>query len=165
MDDNLWVLKDAERDLLRELEPERLAELDEDQLLALHKRVRRARTKHVKNYRRGASRKVEDAGARGAAKPTSEKARLRASVFEEALSVVSAELARVAHEEAEALRDERLAAARAVRWNGGSPDSPAPDVADSPGVARAHTPTTGGIKRDASSSAQGRQRQAKRDAT
>lgn len=164
MDQNLWLLKDSERDLIRELEPARLAELDEDGLLALHKRVRRARKKHVKNYRRGASRNVVDAGARGAAHPTAEKARLRASVFEEALAVVSAELARVAHEEAEALKDERLAAARAARWNGVAPGSIPADATGAGGVAREHSKTTGGIKRDASSKGQGKQRQAKRDA-
>jgi hypothetical protein len=112
MEDRLWVLKDAERDLIRELEPERLVECDEDGLLALHKRVRRARNKHVKRYRRDAASRVEKAGGRGAAAPTSDKARLRASAFEEALSRISAELARVAHEEAEVLKDELLARAR-----------------------------------------------------
>ena len=42
MDDYLWVLKDDELDLVRELEPKRLKALDEDDLLDLHRRVRRA---------------------------------------------------------------------------------------------------------------------------
>ncbi len=67
MDDYMWVLKDSERDLMRELEPKRLAALDEDDLLNLHKRVRRARNKHVKNYRRGAARSVIDQASRGSA--------------------------------------------------------------------------------------------------
>ena len=47
MEQYLWVLKDKERDLIRELEPDRISQLDEDGLLALHKRVRRARNKHT----------------------------------------------------------------------------------------------------------------------
>ena len=163
MDDGLWVLKDKELDLVRELEPERMAELDEEGLLALHKRVRKARNKHVDKYRRKAAARVLESGGRGAAAPTSDKARLRASVFEEALSVISTELARVAHEEAEALKDERIARAREGRGTG--PDMSASNAGGvgSPGVAREHTKTTGGLKRDASSQSQGKKRQAKRD--
>lgn len=162
MDQYLWVLKDKERDLIRELEPERLAELDEDGLLALHKRVRRARNKHTTNYRRGAAGHVEQAGGRGAAAAGSDKARGRAYVFEEALSIISAELARVAHEQAEELKDERLARAREGRWSG--PGSEAPfDEGAGAGRMREHQQTTGGVKRDASSRAQGARRQAKRD--
>ncbi|MGH8955807.1 MAG: hypothetical protein ACRDVF_12415 [Microbacterium sp.] len=162
MDQYLWVLKDKERDLIRELEPERLAELDEDGLLALHKRVRRARNKHTTNYRRGAAELVEQAGGRGAAAAGSDKARGRAYVFEEALSIISAELARVAHEQAEELKDERLARAREGRWSG--PGSEAPfDEGAGAGRMREHQQTTGGVKRDASSRAQGARRQAKRD--
>lgn len=163
MEDRLWVLKDVERDLIRELETERLAKFDEDGLLALHKRVRRARNKHVKRYRRDAASRVAAAGGRGSAESTSDKARLRASVFEEALARVSAELARVAHEEAEVLKDERLARAREGKQAG--PRSQTAHVGEkkSKGRARAHKKTTGGKKRDASSAAQGAKRQAKRD--
>ncbi|MEL4320336.1 hypothetical protein WJX64_15075 [Leifsonia sp. YIM 134122] len=163
MEDSLWVLKDDELDLIRELEPERLAELDEDGLLALHKRVRRARNKHVKRYRRDAASRVEEAGGRGAAAPTSDKARLRASVFEEALARISAELARVAHEEAETLKDERLARAREGRWAGPQSQTSHTGGVGSEGRAREHQKTSGGVKRDASSAAQGAKRQAKRD--
>ena len=163
MEDSLWVLKETELDLIRELEPARLAALDEDELLALHKRVRRARNKHVKKYRRDASERVGEAGGRGAAAPKSDKARLRASVFEEALSRVSAELARVAHEEAEALKDERIARARAGRSTGPESQGSHPGGVGSAGLAREHQQTSGGMKRDASSAAQGAKRQAKRD--
>lgn len=163
MHDGLWVLSDPERDLVREVEPERLALLDEDGLLELHKRVRRARNKHTTNYRRKAARSVEEAGARGEAHPKGAKSRLRAEVFEEALSVVSTELAGRAHATAEALKTERLAAAREGRGTG--PDSVTSHeggVADA-GRARSHEKTSGGIKRDASSQSQGAKRQAKRD--
>jgi len=108
MEQYLWVLKSTERDLIRELEPERLALLDEDGLMELHKRVRRARNKHSKNYRRGAASGVAEVGARGTAASKSDKSRARAYVFEEALSIVSGELARVAHDAAEALKDSGL---------------------------------------------------------
>lgn len=163
MEQYLWVLKDKERDLIRELEPDRIGTLDEDGLLALHKRVRRARNKHTTNYRRGAAGKVGAEGGRGAAAPKSDKARARAYVFEEALAIVSEELARVAHEQAEALKDERLARARAGKGTG--PENPGfADPTGSAGRVREHTKTSGGVKRDASSQAQGARRQAKRDA-
>lgn len=164
MDQYLWVLKQNELDLIRELEPSRIAQLDEDELLALHKRVRRARNKHTTNYRRKAAAKVKETGSRGVGSETSGKARARAYVFEEALSIVSAELARVAHDAAEALKDERLARARAGRSTG--PDSPdlQPSQSGGPGRTLSHQKTTGGQKRDASSRSQGARRQAKRDA-
>lgn len=162
MEDYLWVLKQSEQDLLREIEPDRMGALDEDALLALHKRIRRARNKHVTNYRRKASRDVEGVGGRGAARPLGSKSRLRAEAFEEALSRVSARLAEVAHEEAEKLKAERLARAQADRSTG--PDSSHPDAgAANTGTARSHEKSTGGIKKDASSQAQGARRQAKRD--
>jgi hypothetical protein len=157
------VLKESELSLVRELEPDRLAELDEDGLLALHKRVRKARNKHVTKYRRDAAERVADAGGRGAAAPKSDKARLRASVFEEALSRVSAQLARVAHDEAEALKEERLTRARSGKSAGPQSQTSHSGGVGSEGRAREHQKTSGGTKRDASSAAQGARRQAKRD--
>src|SRR6185312_7855400 len=84
VDDYLWVLKKDELDLVRELEPARIEKLDEDELIDLHRRVRRARNKHVKNYRRKAARDVEDVASRGDAAPRGGKARWRAAAFEEA---------------------------------------------------------------------------------
>jgi hypothetical protein len=164
MDDYKWVLKRSELDLIREIEPERMAELDEDGLLALHKRVRRARNKHVTNYRRRGAKRVSDAGGRGAAAPRGAKKRLRAEAFDEALAIVSERLAVVAHEAAEELKAERLARAQAGRGTG--PSSSGSDGAGgtASGRDRQHQQSTGGVKRDASSRAQGARRQAKRDA-
>ncbi|HOA26943.1 MAG TPA: hypothetical protein PKY27_05725 [Arachnia sp.] len=108
MQDYLWVLKESEKDLMREIEPERMNQLDEDGLIALHRRVRRARNKHTTNYRRKAAKNVAEKGARGEAYAKGGKARFRAEAFEEALSLVSARLAEVAHEQAEQLKAERL---------------------------------------------------------
>ncbi|GAB3817370.1 hypothetical protein GCM10028820_18210 [Tessaracoccus terricola] len=164
MGDFLWVLKKSELDLMREIEPKRLAKLDEEELLALHKRVRRARNKHLKNYRRSGAERVATAGGRGAAAPKGAKARLRAAWFEEALSIVSGRLAFVAHEAAEELKAERLTQAGKKRGSG-------PDVSaksggkKGKGRARRHEKKAGGKNRDAASSAKGRKRQAKRDAS
>lgn len=163
MEDSLWVLKRSELDLIREIEPDRMEQLDEDELLALHKRIRRARNKHVSNYRRKGAKRVAEEGGRGAARPGNKKFLLRAEVFEEALARVSDRLAVVAHEEAEALKAERLARAQKGKWSGpeslGVTDG---GVADA-GRMRSHEKTTGGLKRDASSRSQGAARQAKRD--
>jgi hypothetical protein len=163
VDDYLWVLKRREMDLIREVEPDRMAELDEDALIELHRRVRRARNKKLSNYRRRAAERVGEQGGRGNARPLNEKHRVRLAAFEEALSVVSARLAEVAHEAAEQLRDERLEQARAGRSPG--PHAGPPEDGDpvGTGLAREHVKSTGGLKRDASSLAQGARRQARRD--
>ncbi|GAA3269560.1 hypothetical protein [Paenarthrobacter aurescens] len=164
MDQYLWVLKQDQLDMIRELEPARLELLDEEGLLKLHKRVRKARNKYTTNYRRKAAEEVLEAGARGAAANKSDKARARAFVFEEALSIVSKELARVAHEAAEELKDERLERASAGKSTGPESTGAGNSSTTDSGRARSHQKTTGGVKRDASSRSQGAQRQAKKDA-
>ena len=72
----------TERRLVSETEREALVELDEDALLELHSRVRRARTKYVKNYRRAASSRVVESGSRGIAYPKNQRDRDKAEVFE-----------------------------------------------------------------------------------
>ena len=125
MDDLLGALNGQERDLLRETEPARMDELDEDQLIRLHSRIRRARKKHQKNYRRQASAGVEEHGGRGVSRPKNTQAAQKAEVFEDALARVSGLLQTRAAEAAEALKQERLAAARANRSTGPGSDSPA----------------------------------------
>ena len=51
----LAMLNDAEQELVRAAEPAALDELDEDALADLHDRVRRARSKYTKLYRRRAA--------------------------------------------------------------------------------------------------------------
>ncbi|MGF4044054.1 hypothetical protein [Paenarthrobacter nitroguajacolicus] len=159
------MLKQDQLDLIRELEPARLELLDEEGLLQLHKRVRKARNKHTTNYRRKAADEVLEAGGRGAAANKSDKARARALVFEEALSIVSTELARVAHEAAEELKDERLERAGADKSTGPKSSGTGTKSTTTSGRTRSHQKTTGGVKRDASSRSQGAQRQAKKDAS
>ena len=110
----LSSLREDELDLLRETEPERMAGLDEDETLELHTRIRRARTKYVKLYRRQASARVEDLGGRGFARPKNRRNADKAEVFEEALARVSKRVDVVARRAAAELKAERLAAARAT---------------------------------------------------
>lgn len=155
-------LPSKDRDLLREVEPKRMAELDEDELLALHKRIRRARNKNVKNYRRGGAAGVSDKGGRGKSKKENTRSRDRAEAFEDALAQVSERLAVLAAASAEALKKERLAAARAGKSAGPQADLPDASVGSSQ-KARGAAKTTGGIKKDASSRATGARRQAAKD--
>jgi hypothetical protein len=161
----------AEYRLVMETEREALAGLDEDQLVALHERVRRARTKYTKNYRREAAAKVPAKGGRGKARPTNTLNRQRAEVFEEALARVSTRLAAAARASAAELRAERIAAAR------GEAAGPARTTATVPAKGarapkKAPNPKTGdrdlvnprSLSKGAASQAKGQRRQAKRDA-
>ena len=98
-----------DQDLLREAEPKRMDTLDEDALLELHKRIRRARNKNVKNYRRQAASGVEVHGGRGASHPKNTRSRDRAEAYEDALARVSARVEVLARQAAEDLKAERLA--------------------------------------------------------
>ena len=77
----LAMLNDAEQELVRATEPDALAALDEDELLELHTRVRRARTKYSKLYRRRGAERVTADASRGRASATNAKtaAKARAS--------------------------------------------------------------------------------------
>jgi len=159
MDALLGSLTETELALVREVEPDRLAALDEDALIELHTRVRRARNKHVKVYRRKAAALVESAGGRGKANPKNTRNRGKAEVFEQALAAVSRQLAVKAQESAQELRAERLtesgppAAARAT-----------PPVARLKPQLTDRRPDSPDLrKRHASTRATGARRQARRD--
>lgn len=162
MDGLLSTLSEPELALIRETEPDRMGELDEDGLVELHARIRRARNKYVKIYRRRAAARVPEKGGRGFARPKNARARGKAEVFEDALSRVSERLAVVARAGAEALREERLSAASSGRSMG-----PGPLAADgSPGGSQAQVGTPRGSarkKRSAASAAQGERSPAARD--
>jgi hypothetical protein len=108
----LAVLTNAEHRLVAQAEPDALAALDEDDAIELEGRVRRARNKYVDQYRRGASARVAEHGARGRARPENKRARLKAEAFERTLAKVSNRVAALARQSAAKLRAERLAAAR-----------------------------------------------------
>ncbi|WP_250008946.1 hypothetical protein [Actinoplanes sp. M2I2] len=156
-------LTETELLLFRESEPDNLAGLDEDGLLDVHTRIRRARDKHQKVYRRQAATRVGEVGARGRAYPKSTRSRAKAEVFEDALARVSDAVSAAARASVEALRAERLAEARQP-GNVDPPPPPRPrNEARSP-QRRDRQPDHGGLpKRHASTRAAGARRQARRD--
>ena len=155
-------LTELERNLVAETEKQAMSELDEDALLELHTRIRRARTKYVKLYRRQASARVETQGGRGKAFPKNQRSRDKAEIFERALARVSRRVDVLAKRSAAELKAERLAAAQRTA-SGPRVDGTATGP-DQKAVRRARTTkTTGGKKRDASTQAKGARRQAKRD--
>ena len=113
------MLNSSERQLLRETEPAKLRKHDEDELVELHKRVRRARTKYSKLYRRRARSQVKAHGTRAMASKANKRTSVKAEAFEDALARVSRRLAKLAAAEADQLREDRLAAARAAKRGGG----------------------------------------------
>jgi hypothetical protein len=106
------MLNETERALLRAAAPKELKKLDEDELSELHNRIRRARNKYSKLYRRRAKEQVSSDRARGRASAANVKAARKAEGFEDALARVSSRLATLAEAAAEELKAERLAAAR-----------------------------------------------------
>lgn len=155
-------LAESERVVLLETERPGLLSLEEDDLIALHSRVRRARDKHVKLYRRQASARVAEAGARGAARPANLRNLEKAEQFEDALARVSRQLAVVARRSAAELKAERLAVARAMRGSGPKkpPPAQAPPVPPAP---RAERRSPAALKQRASAQAVGARKQARRD--
>lgn len=153
----LSSLTETELLLVRETDQVRLAGLDEDALVELHLRIRRARDKHVKVYRRQAAALVGEVGGRGKARPKNTRNRAKAEVFEDALSRVSEQLAAVARASAEELQAERLAEAR-------QEPPPSTRVATlSPQRADRRPDQSHLTKRHASTRASGARRQARRD--
>jgi NADH dehydrogenase/NADH:ubiquinone oxidoreductase subunit G len=168
----MHTLNDADGDLIRETERARMAELDEDALVDLHKRVRRARNKYVKRYRREAAGNVQEKGSRGKARPKGKHNAAKAEVFEDALSRVSRQLAATARRSAQDLRAERLTAARGASSPAGPARASAPRTAKKASARKAASPTVdrdarprtpASTKRVASSRATGARRQARRD--
>jgi hypothetical protein len=157
-------LTEAERLLVDETMPDALAGLDEDALLELHQRIRRARTKYVKLYRRGAGAAVRKRGGRGISYPANQRARDKAEIFESALARVSRRVGVAARQASAELRAERIKAARAGRGTGpaGAAEVPSGQAPAESGRRRA-VKTTGGLKKDASTRATGARRQAIRD--
>lgn len=107
------MLNETEQALLREVDD--LERLDEDELAALHDRIRRARSKYVKLYRRRASAQVASDRSRSRTQGANQRAVLKAELFEDALAKVSRRLATVAKSAAAELKRERLALAAQER--------------------------------------------------
>jgi len=166
----LAVLNDSERLLVAQTERAELAALDEDAAIDLEARIRRARNKYVGQYRRAASARVAEHGARGTARPENTRAAMKAEAFEEALARVSRRVAVLARQAAAELRAERLQAARAAKQGRGpaarvaapATNGKGPRVTGEPTGDRAlRSPRT--EKQRAGTLAAGARRQAKRD--
>jgi hypothetical protein len=159
-------LTDAERLLVAETERDALKGLDEDELLDLHQRIRRVRTKYVKNYRRGASAAVAPRGGRGFSYPKNQRDRDKAELFELTLARVSREVAAAANRAARELKAERLEAARSTAASAPKAATRPPRSTTTKTTSPPRTTkTTGGLKKDASTRAANTRRQAKRDAS
>jgi hypothetical protein len=155
------MLNETEQALLRAVQPRELKRLDEDELTELHDRIRRARNKYSKMYRRRASERVTSDRSRSRASAANAKATRKAEGFEDALAKVSERLAKVAAAAAEELKAERLAAARRT------PPAPAtPPAKKATGGARSSKGTTrtpASKKQRASTKASNKRQQASRD--
>ncbi len=166
----LAVLNDAERLLVAQTERAELAALDEDAAIDLEGRIRRARNKYVGQYRRTASARVIEHGARGTARAENKRAAMKAEAFEEALARVSRRVATLARQAAAALRAERIAAARAARQGHGPGPQEAEPAAGRKGPSVTAEPTGDRAlrsprteKRRAATLTAGARRQARRD--
>ncbi|WP_137875062.1 hypothetical protein [Rhodococcus sp. Q] len=160
----LKSLSEKDFRLYRQTKRDRLRELDEDELIDLHARVRNARNKHMTVYRREAAAAVTDKAARGGARRTTGRNAARVEALETALARVSRRLGTVAKQNAAALKQERLDAARsdAPSFAGSGADDPA--AARLPGgKTKSKQKSAGRKKREVSDIAAGTKRQAKRD--
>jgi hypothetical protein len=164
------VLSDSERLLVAETEPAELAALDEDAAVELHGRVRRQRNKYVGQYRRSASVRVAEKGARGQARPAGRRAALKAEAFEEALARVSRRVAVLARQSAARLRGERIATARAAKQGTGPAQDASRPSSRGPGNRVTREPVGERALRNptrehrrAGTQAKGARRQARRD--
>jgi hypothetical protein len=172
MDALLNTLTERELALVRETERDHLATLDEDALADLHIRIRRARDRFVKLYRRQAAARVPEFAGRGTARPKNQRSAGKAEIFEERLAAVSRQLAVAARHSAAELRAERLAAARrssnqtAIRTNQASvgTGTRAPTNPRNSQRTRSRTTTPAVRRRQASTLATNARRQARRDA-
>jgi hypothetical protein len=157
-------LSEKQSGLIRETEKTQMVDLDEDDLIALHSRIRRARNKYVTSYRRAGAAKVSKKGARGSAKAANSRKADKAEAFEDALSRVSRRLADVSRHSASALKEQRLALART---DSSSPSAPVSGQGKVRSTGRPKVDTTrespGRKKREASTTAAGARRQAKKD--
>ena len=155
------MLNETEQALLRAVQPRELKRLDEDELTELHDRVRRARNKYSKLYRRRASERVTSDRSRSRASAANAKAARKAEGFEDALAKVSERLAQVAAAAAEELKAERLAAARRTPVAATTPT--AKKATGGATSSKSTTRTPASEKKRASTKASNKRNQAARD--
>jgi hypothetical protein len=161
----LHLFSAAEQTLLVHTERDRLAALDEDELDELLTRVRRARTKYTKLYRRQSADLVAAKSSRSGTSTSNQRTKRKAEILEDALARVATALGAAARATAKQLKQERLDSAKAAK---GSPVSKSGVTTDRSSTAK----KTGGqaasgravsASRQASRTASGKRSQARRD--
>lgn len=167
------LMTKGERELLAQTTKKRLAKLDVEELMELHARVRRARNKYQKLYRRQSFEQVKTDKSRGLAAPKNKRTSVKAEVFEDALSDVSSQLAIASKKSAKKLREQRLSSAspkpakgaagknRAARRSDKTDTSRTKNSSKRKGDRSLKSPVS--KKAKASSKATGKRRQAKKD--
>ena len=162
----LHLFSAAEQTLLVQTERERLAGLSEDELDDLFTRVRRARTKYTKLYRRQSADLIAAKSSRAGTSTSNQRTKRKAEIFEDALARVARALSAAARATANELKQERLAAARAGK---GTPavavasGDPAPAGASNSQRSRSAKSPNADPARQASKQASGARKQAKAD--
>jgi len=129
----LHLFSKSEQTLLVATEKKRLDELSEDDLDDLLSRVRRARNKYTKLYRRQSATLVADHESRAGTDTSNQRTKRKAEILEDALARVARSLATAARATAKQLKAERLAAAAAAKGaplpSGGTGQSASSDSA------------------------------------
>jgi hypothetical protein len=154
----------AEQTLLVQTDRDRLATMSEDELDDLFARVRRARTKYTKLYRRQSADLVAAKSTRAGTSTSNQRTKRKAEILEDALARVAAALGAAARATAKELKAERLAAASAAkgspRSQGSAGSTPTPPSASDSKAPRGRSTTKA---RQASRKSSGARSQAKRD--
>jgi hypothetical protein len=160
----LHLFSSAEQTLLVHTERARLAELSEDELDELFTRVRRARTKYTKLYRRQSADLVKAKSSRSGTSTSNQRTKRKAEILEDALARVATALGAAARTTAKELKAERLAAAKAAKGSPakqGAASAKKTSATDKRGNAATGRSTS--KSRQASRTASGARNQARRD--
>jgi hypothetical protein len=154
----------AEQTLLVQTDRGRLASMSEDELDDLFARVRRARTKYTKLYRRQSADLVAAKSSRAGTSTSNQRTKRKAEILEDALARVATALGAAARATAKELKAERLAAAQAAkgspRTQGRAGAKPTPASAEGASAPRGRSTSKA---RQASRTSSGARNQAKRD--
>ncbi len=154
----------TEQTLLVQTERERLAKMSEDELDELFTRVRRARTKYTKLYRRQSADLVAAKSSRAGTSTSNQRTKRKAEILEDSLARVATALGAAARATAKELKAERLAAATAAKGSPRTQRAAAPSTT-STGKSGAKTPRGRSSSKSgqASKKSSGARNQAKRD--
>jgi hypothetical protein len=154
----------TEQTLLVQTDRARLAALSEDELDDLFTRVRRARTKYTKLYRRQSADLVAAKSSRAGTATSNQRTKRKAEILEDALARVATALGAAARATAKELKAERLASAGAAkgspRMQGSAGSTPIPTSANDGKAPRGRSTSKA---RQASRTSSGARNQAKRD--